>query len=151
GPARAPADPGRHRAAVAGPAAPGLGAGPRRRARRLALRARGARSLSRGGLRSRVAAAVFRERGPRLACFGYFGHMWELYAMWTWLGLFPGASLEARGAGSYLGLSSTVATFAAMGVGGALGAYAVGALADRWGRTTLTMAPMELSGLSGAL
>src|SRR3984893_10204170 len=92
----------------------------------------------------RMATAVLRERGPRLACFGYFGHMWELYAMWTWLGAFLGASLEARGRGSYLGLSSPVATFAAMGVGGALGAYAGGALADRWGRTTLTMAAMAL-------
>jgi MFS family permease len=99
----------------------------------------------------RMAAAVFRERGPRLACFGYFGHMWELYAMWTWLGLFLGASLEARGGGSYLGLSSPAATFAAMGVGGALGAYAGGALADRWGRTTLTMGAMALSGLCAAL
>src|SRR5207253_63911 len=43
------------------------------------------------------------------------------------------------------------ATFAAMGVGGALGAYAGGALADRWGRTTLTMAAMALSGLCAAL
>ena len=24
----------------------------------------------------------------RLASFGYFGHMWELYAMWTWIGLY---------------------------------------------------------------
>src|ERR1044071_620098 len=30
------------------------------------------------------AARVFRNRGVRLANFGYFGHMWELYAMWTW-------------------------------------------------------------------
>src|SRR5256885_1845370 len=33
----------------------------------------------------RMAATVFRERPLRLACFGYFGHMWELYAMWAWL------------------------------------------------------------------
>jgi len=99
----------------------------------------------------RMAAAVFHERGPRLACFGYFGHMWELYAMWTWLGLFLGQSLEARDGGSYLGLSAPAATFAAMGVGGAVGAYAGGALADRWGRTTLTMAAMALSGLCAAV
>jgi MFS family permease len=37
-----------------------------------------------------------------------------------------------------------------MGLGGALGAYAGGALADRWGRTTLTMAAMVLSGLGAA-
>jgi MFS family permease len=97
-----------------------------------------------------MAGAVFRERGPRLACFGYFGHMWELYAMWAWLGLFLAASLEQRGGGSYLGLGAPAATFVAMGLGGALGAYAGGALADRWGRTTLTMAAMALSGLCAA-
>jgi len=97
-----------------------------------------------------MAGAVFRERGPRLACFGYFGHMWELYAMWAWLGLFLAASLEQRGGGTYLGLGAPAATFVAMGLGGALGAYAGGALADRWGRTTLTMAAMALSGLCAA-
>ena len=98
-----------------------------------------------------MAGAVFRGRGPRLACFGYFGHMWELYPMWAWLGIFLGASLEARGGGSYLGLNAPAATFVAMGLGGALGAYAGGALADRWGRTTLTMAAMALSGLCAAI
>ena len=43
--------------------------------------------------------------------------------MWAWIGLFLAASLEARGGGSYLGLNAPAATFVAMGVGGALGAY----------------------------
>jgi MFS family permease len=94
----------------------------------------------------RMATAVLRERGPRLACLGYFGHMWELYAMWTWLGAFLAASLEARGGGSFAGLNASAATFACVGLAGGLGAWAGGALADRWGRTTLTMAAMALSG-----
>ncbi len=99
----------------------------------------------------RMAAAVLRERGPRLACLGYFGHMWELYAMWTWLSAFLSASLDARGGGLYAGLNASGATFVCVGLAGGFGAYAGGVLADRWGRTTLTMAAMAASGLCAIL
>ena len=32
----------------------------------------------------------------RLSNFGYFGHQWELYAMWAWIGAFVAASFRAR-------------------------------------------------------
>ena len=41
---------------------------------------------------------VLRSRGTRLAMLGYFGHMWELYAMWTWIAAFAAASLGAAAA-----------------------------------------------------
>ena len=98
----------------------------------------------------RMAAAVFRERGPRLACFGYLGHMWELYAMWTWIAAFLAASLEANGGGSYVGLGPSGATSLVVALG-ALGCWAGGVASDRWGRTALTMVAMALSGTCAAI
>src|SRR5574340_902638 len=45
----------------------------------------------------RYTIAMFAERGPRLANLGYFGHMWELYALWTWLSMFVLVGRQERG------------------------------------------------------
>jgi MFS family permease len=91
----------------------------------------------------RQAGRVFANRGVRLASLGYFGHMWELYAMWAWFLVFFSDALASRGAS--VGSAAAYATFAVIGVGG-LGCWVGGILGDRWGRTGTTAAMMAASG-----
>jgi MFS family permease len=84
-----------------------------------------------------------RERAMRLANFGYFGHMWELYAMWAWIPTYLVASFARRGVDPRW---ASVAAFATIASGG-LGSLLAGKWADRIGRTTVTIASLVISGL----
>jgi MFS family permease len=95
----------------------------------------------------RQIGVVIRNQGVRLSTYGYLGHMWELYAMWTWTAAFLTASAAAAGQ-SYGSIS--IITFAVIGVGG-LGSWWAGALADRMGRTRVAGGAMVVSGSCAAL
>jgi MFS family permease len=85
---------------------------------------------------------VFRNRGVRLASFGYFGHMWELYAMWIWIPVMIRASVTAQRGNPIV---AEVGSFLVIGAG-AIGCVVAGLIADRVGRTVVTSWAMAISG-----
>jgi MFS family permease len=93
-----------------------------------------------------AAPRILRDRAVALANLGYLGHMWELYAMWTWMAAFVAASEHARrGVAADVGGVAALVTFGVVG-SGAIGCWLGGKYADRWGRTIVTSVAMAISG-----
>ena len=99
----------------------------------------------------RAAAQVFADRGTRLATLGYLGHMWELYAMWTWIAAFATTSLLplSRGAAAPASRAGSAIAFLTIG-SGAIGSAAAGWWADAIGKARIARWAMIVSGACAA-
>ena len=99
-----------------------------------------------------LVATVLRDRETRLAIGGYLGHMWELYAMWTWLPAFLAASFAARAAAGHPALAPQVVDLFAFGgiAAGGLGCVWGGLAAQRMGYARVVTLSMAVSGVCAA-
>ena len=94
-----------------------------------------------------LARQLLSNKTFRLLTLGYCGHMWELYAGWTWLAsflAFTRLGLSDRTASSF----TDIIIFITIGIAGALGAVLGGKFGDYFGHPKASVVFMSLSGLS---
>jgi MFS family permease len=94
-----------------------------------------------------VITAAWTNKRVRLAYAGYFGHMWELYAMWAWIAAATAVSYSAELSAPDAQWLSRITAFVAIGAGAFACAFA-GKLADKIGKAEVTIIAMALSGAS---
>ncbi len=94
----------------------------------------------------RLVGTVIAHRPTRLAIYGYLGHMWELYAMWTLIALFFLDFFLSQGGTQGLAvMQAGVAAFSVIAMGG-VGSVLAGVWADRIGRERVAIGALFVSG-----
>lgn len=86
-------------------------------------------------------AKGFKNKNFRAAAFGYFGHMWELYAFWTFLPIMISQYLKQH---AELELSPSLLSFSVIAVGAPACAGA-GLLSQKIGAKKIAFAALSLS------
>lgn len=85
---------------------------------------------------------VFSDRDTRRATLGYLGHMWELYALWTWIAAFATVSSFGAPAVDLAAPPSSprgsLIAFLAI-ASGAIGSATAGFVADRIGKARIAV------------
>lgn len=92
-----------------------------------------------------VLPAVWANRKLRYAYAGYLGHMWELYAMWAWIGTAAAASYAVGLPVEEAGWLAKLTAFLAIGLGAAT-CLIGGWFADRIGKARVALWSMVASG-----
>ncbi|HVH86561.1 MAG TPA: MFS transporter, partial [Terriglobales bacterium] len=88
--------------------------------------------------------AAFRVPAFRAAAFGYFGHMWELYAFWTITPLLVGSILAER-QGWHVQWAVSLISFAVIGIG-ALSCVVGGHFSQHYGSARVAATALAISG-----
>ncbi len=95
----------------------------------------------------RVITQAWTNRRVRLAYLGYFGHMWELFSMWAWIGAATAVSYGATMAETDALWLSKVTAFCVIAIGGVF-CVPAGYWADRIGKAEVAAIAMVVSSLS---